>query len=62
MIHFEADRYATVPGFDSWWDVPVAELSTDPAVQSARAEYERGRRAQRQYLSPATVPDPVARS
>ena len=62
VIHVEADRYATVPGFDSWWDVPVAEVSTDPAVQSARAEYEQARRAQRQYLSPATVPDPVARS
>ena len=28
-----------VPGFASWWDVPVAEVSRTPGVQAARAEY-----------------------
>jgi 3D-(3,5/4)-trihydroxycyclohexane-1,2-dione acylhydrolase (decyclizing) len=60
VIHVEADRYATVPGFDSWWDVPVAEISTDPAVQEAREHYEQSRRAQRQYLIPPTAPEPAA--
>ena len=59
VIHVEADRYATVPGFDSWWDVPVAEISTDPAVQMARVEYEDARRSQREYLSPPATPAPA---
>jgi 3D-(3,5/4)-trihydroxycyclohexane-1,2-dione acylhydrolase (decyclizing) len=29
-----------VPGFESWWDVPVAEVSERTGVQQARAEYE----------------------
>lgn len=30
-----------VPGFGSWWDVPVAETSATDTVASAREEYER---------------------
>ena len=30
-----------VPGFDSWWDVPVATASQGSGVAAARAEYER---------------------
>ncbi len=50
MIHVEVDRYAGVPSYESWWDVPVAEVSSDPAVRAAREEYERAREGQRQYL------------
>jgi 3D-(3,5/4)-trihydroxycyclohexane-1,2-dione acylhydrolase (decyclizing) len=50
VIHIEVDRYAGVPSYDGWWDVPVAEVSEDPGVRSARDEYERAREAQRQYL------------
>jgi 3D-(3,5/4)-trihydroxycyclohexane-1,2-dione acylhydrolase (decyclizing) len=50
VVHVETDRYAGVPAYEGWWDVPVAELSDDPAVQEARREYERAREAQRQYL------------
>jgi 3D-(3,5/4)-trihydroxycyclohexane-1,2-dione acylhydrolase (decyclizing) len=50
VIHIETDRYAAVPSYDGWWDVPVAEVSDDPAVEAARREYEDARRAQRQYL------------
>ena len=28
-IHIEADRYAGVPSYESWWDVPVAEVSDE---------------------------------
>jgi 3D-(3,5/4)-trihydroxycyclohexane-1,2-dione acylhydrolase (decyclizing) len=51
VIHIETDRYAGVPSYDGWWDVPVAEVSDDPGVQSAREQYERAREAQRTYLS-----------
>jgi 3D-(3,5/4)-trihydroxycyclohexane-1,2-dione acylhydrolase (decyclizing) len=50
VIHIEVDRYEGVPDYESWWDVPVAEVSRMETVQSARAEYEEGRRARRHYL------------
>jgi 3D-(3,5/4)-trihydroxycyclohexane-1,2-dione acylhydrolase (decyclizing) len=50
VVHIEVDRYAGVPSYEGWWDVPVAEVSENGAVRSARDEYERAREAQRQYL------------
>ena len=47
VVHIETDRYAGVPSYDGWWDVPVAEVSDDDAVRAAREAYERARRAQR---------------
>jgi 3D-(3,5/4)-trihydroxycyclohexane-1,2-dione acylhydrolase (decyclizing) len=51
VIYIEADRYAGVPGYESWWDVPVAEVSDEADVQAAREAYERARRSQRTYLA-----------
>ncbi len=53
VIHVEVDRYAGVPSYEGWWDVPVAEVSDDPAVQAAREQYERAREAQRTLIAPA---------
>ena len=39
-----------VGGYDSWWDVPIAEVSTIDAVQKARDEYVRARKAERDFL------------
>jgi 3D-(3,5/4)-trihydroxycyclohexane-1,2-dione acylhydrolase (decyclizing) len=39
-----------VGGYESWWDVPIAEVSTLDAVQKAREEYERARKAERHFL------------
>jgi 3D-(3,5/4)-trihydroxycyclohexane-1,2-dione acylhydrolase (decyclizing) len=50
VVHIEVDRYEGVPSYEGWWDVPVAEVSEDPRVRSAREEYERAREAQRHYL------------
>jgi 3D-(3,5/4)-trihydroxycyclohexane-1,2-dione acylhydrolase (decyclizing) len=50
VVHVEVDRYAGVPSYEGWWDVPVAEVSDDPAVRAAREEYERAREEQRQYV------------
>ena len=50
VVCIETDRYAGVPSYDSWWDVPVAETSTQETVRAARAEYERNATAQRQFL------------
>jgi 3D-(3,5/4)-trihydroxycyclohexane-1,2-dione acylhydrolase (decyclizing) len=40
-IVVETDKEARVPGYESWWDVPVAEVSEMPAVRTARREYEK---------------------
>ncbi|HEY8764183.1 MAG TPA: 3D-(3,5/4)-trihydroxycyclohexane-1,2-dione acylhydrolase (decyclizing) [Solirubrobacteraceae bacterium] len=50
VIHIETDRYAGVPNYEGWWDVPVAEVSEQPTVQTAREEYQQARQAQRSYL------------
>jgi 3D-(3,5/4)-trihydroxycyclohexane-1,2-dione acylhydrolase (decyclizing) len=49
-IYIETDRYAGVPAYEGWWDVPVAEVSDDPGVQAAREAYESSRRAQRTFV------------
>jgi 3D-(3,5/4)-trihydroxycyclohexane-1,2-dione acylhydrolase (decyclizing) len=51
VIVVEVDRYESVPGYESWWDVPVAEVSDLPAVQKMRAEYETARGSERRFLS-----------
>jgi 3D-(3,5/4)-trihydroxycyclohexane-1,2-dione acylhydrolase (decyclizing) len=43
VIHIEVDRYEGVPSYESWWDVPVAEVSEVDDVRRARADYERAR-------------------
>jgi 3D-(3,5/4)-trihydroxycyclohexane-1,2-dione acylhydrolase (decyclizing) len=50
VVHIESDRYAGVPNYESWWDVPVAEVSDEEPTRSAREGYEEARRAQRIYL------------
>ncbi len=50
VIVVEVDPEARVPSYGSWWDVPVAGVSTMPAVQQARAEYEQQRQQERDFL------------
>ena len=50
VVHIESDRYAGVPSYESWWDVPVAEVSDEDSVRTAREAYERARGAQRVHL------------
>ena len=47
LIYARVDRNKGVPGYESWWDVPVAEVSEQPAVQQARAAWEKARVASR---------------
>jgi 3D-(3,5/4)-trihydroxycyclohexane-1,2-dione acylhydrolase (decyclizing) len=41
VIHIPTDRYEGVPSYGSWWEVPVAEVSKSPEVETARREHER---------------------
>jgi 3D-(3,5/4)-trihydroxycyclohexane-1,2-dione acylhydrolase (decyclizing) len=50
VVHIPVDRYAGVPDYESFWDVPVAEVSEMDSVVDARKEYAEGRRAERRYL------------
>ena len=43
VIAVAADRETGVPDYESWWDVPVAEVSEVEAVKAARAAYEQAR-------------------
>jgi 3D-(3,5/4)-trihydroxycyclohexane-1,2-dione acylhydrolase (decyclizing) len=49
-IVIPVDRDQRVGGYESWWDVPVAEVSTIDAVAAARAEYLLARAAERTHL------------
>jgi 3D-(3,5/4)-trihydroxycyclohexane-1,2-dione acylhydrolase (decyclizing) len=53
VVFIETDRYAGVPSYDGWWDVPVAEVSESESVRAARLEYERAHVAQRSHLEAA---------
>ncbi|HEY8857818.1 MAG TPA: 3D-(3,5/4)-trihydroxycyclohexane-1,2-dione acylhydrolase (decyclizing) [Gaiellales bacterium] len=50
VIVIECDAGRGVGSYESWWDVPVAEVSTMPAVERARAEYERERARERDFM------------
>lgn len=39
VVVVEADTALEVPGYDSWWDVPVAQVSESPRVREAHATY-----------------------
>jgi 3D-(3,5/4)-trihydroxycyclohexane-1,2-dione acylhydrolase (decyclizing) len=51
VIVVQVDRHESVPGYDSWWDVPVAEVSEQAAVQEVRVDYETARREERRFLA-----------
>ncbi len=50
VIVVPTDPEKRVPGFGGWWDVPVAEVSSQESVTSARAEYEAGLKKSRDFL------------
>lgn len=50
VVVVEVDKERRVPGYESWWDVPIAEVSEIEAVRRARAEYEQARKKERLFL------------
>ena len=50
VICIEVDRYEGVPNYESWWDVPVAEVAGAESVNAARREYEKARKKEQRYL------------
>ena len=43
VLAIEVDRYEGVPGYESWWDVPVAEVSDVDSVREAKKAYDRAK-------------------
>ena len=50
VVHIETDPLSPVPSSESWWDVPVSEVSTLDSTQAARTAYDAAKRGQRLYL------------
>jgi len=46
----EVDRNVRVPGYESWWDVPIAEVSESESVRAARRDYEPKVKRERHFL------------
>ena len=52
VVHVECDLETGSPSSRSWWDVAVAEVSTQPVTRAARTAYEQAKTNQRGHLSP----------
>ncbi|MDO8616889.1 MAG: 3D-(3,5/4)-trihydroxycyclohexane-1,2-dione acylhydrolase (decyclizing) [Dehalococcoidia bacterium] len=50
VIAVEVDGEERLPAYESWWDVPVAEVSEMEPVRAARRDYEESRRKERYHL------------
>jgi len=50
VIVVETDPSIGVPGYESWWDVAIAEVSEMDSVRKARAAYEVARKRERHHL------------
>jgi len=50
VIAIETDREQRVGGYESWWDVAVAEVSEIESVRQARAAYEEALKKERYFL------------
>ena len=50
VVVIETSYDQRVPGYESWWDVPIAEVSERDAVKQARSEYEEKRKKERFFF------------
>ena len=50
VVVVETSYDQRVPGYESWWDVPVAEVSERDTVKAARRGYEEARKKQRFFF------------
>ncbi|HLB87689.1 MAG TPA: 3D-(3,5/4)-trihydroxycyclohexane-1,2-dione acylhydrolase (decyclizing) [Terriglobales bacterium] len=49
VVVVETDYHDRVPGYDSWWDVPVAEVSEMESAQQARRSYTEANKRERYF-------------
>ncbi len=48
-VVIEVDKEMRAPGYESWWDVPISEVSEIESIRRARAEYERAVKQERRH-------------
>jgi 3D-(3,5/4)-trihydroxycyclohexane-1,2-dione acylhydrolase (decyclizing) len=49
LVYIRTDPEARVPNYEGWWDVPIAEVSSEESVNEARAQYEEDIKRQRMF-------------
>jgi len=49
VLVVETDYDDRVPGYESWWDVPIAEVSELESVQQARSKYVEAKKKERYF-------------
>ncbi len=49
VVVVETDYHDRVPGYDSWWDVPIGEVSEMQSVQQARRSYTEASKRERYF-------------
>jgi 3D-(3,5/4)-trihydroxycyclohexane-1,2-dione acylhydrolase (decyclizing) len=50
VVVIETSYDERVSGYESWWDVPIAEVSERESVKAARREYEEARKKERLFF------------
>lgn len=50
VVVIETAYAQSVPGYESWWDVPIAEVSERESVKAARREYDEARKKERYFF------------
>jgi 3D-(3,5/4)-trihydroxycyclohexane-1,2-dione acylhydrolase (decyclizing) len=50
VVVVETSYDQRVPGYESWWDVPIAEVSERETVKAARQKYEESRKKERLFF------------
>jgi 3D-(3,5/4)-trihydroxycyclohexane-1,2-dione acylhydrolase (decyclizing) len=50
VIVVETAYEPSVPSYESWWDVPIAEVSDNESVKAARSKYEEARKKERYFF------------
>jgi 3D-(3,5/4)-trihydroxycyclohexane-1,2-dione acylhydrolase (decyclizing) len=49
VVVIEVDKEMRVPGYESWWDVPMSEVSGLESIRNARAAYEEAVKLERHH-------------
>jgi 3D-(3,5/4)-trihydroxycyclohexane-1,2-dione acylhydrolase (decyclizing) len=55
LVQIETDPLVPAPGSESWWDVPVAEVSELDSTRQAWTSYSDSKASQRDYLAPSDL-------
>ena len=50
VVVIETMYEQSVPSYESWWDVPIAEVSEEETVRAARLKYEEQRKKERYFF------------